>query len=353
MIFEFFTIISGTSFPDFAHLDARIVSALNNIIQNSYFKKKVSLEEAKAQKQDRFLRGRHIAYLICDYFRVMGVNDSVLDYADLFTVAFRNDNIQEFETRWDEILLSMEQFPPDDILESLYKLRTRESEKLKTVLELYILEIYQNMSKPDYHRLETMVKRSIEHELGSRNFESRNGRIECRVHQGQGDCWQWQTTGQCLKGDQCSVRHDSKKMAQPAPSPEQPTQSQVGKNARSTSPMERSPSVRISRQPCKERLQGTGTNAPCEKWHSPERLFFQGPNKGCKFGEKCALAHRRVEEQSSKTSKKNGDESAVAGYVEGDEELGLRISEHGAADVLIDFPEELNHAETNLKSPIH
>ena len=37
----------------------------------------------------------------------------------------------------------MMQIPSDDILESLYKLRIRESEKLKTVLELYDLEIHQ------------------------------------------------------------------------------------------------------------------------------------------------------------------------------------------------------------------
>ena len=32
-----------------------------------------------------------------------------------------------------KFLLSMQPFPPDDILESLYKLRIRESEKLKTL----------------------------------------------------------------------------------------------------------------------------------------------------------------------------------------------------------------------------
>ena len=31
----------------------------------------------------------------------------------------------------------MTKIPPDEILEGLYKLRIRESEKLKTVLELY------------------------------------------------------------------------------------------------------------------------------------------------------------------------------------------------------------------------
>ena len=33
---------------------------------------------------------------------------------------------------------------------------------------------------------------------------------------------------------------------------------------------------------------------------------------GCRFGEKCSYAHRQVEEQPSKRSKKNGDKSAVA-----------------------------------------
>ena len=91
----------------------------------------------------RFLRGRQIAYLIYDQFRVTGANDSVENYADLFTISLRNDDIQEFEPKWDGNLLSMTKIPPDDILEGLFKLRTRESEKLKTVLELYDLEIHQ------------------------------------------------------------------------------------------------------------------------------------------------------------------------------------------------------------------
>ena len=75
--------------PNCEVLDARIASALNKIIQ----------EEQKAQKQDRFLRGRQID----EYFRVTGANDSVENYADLFTVSLRNDDIQEFDSKWDGI----------------------------------------------------------------------------------------------------------------------------------------------------------------------------------------------------------------------------------------------------------
>ena len=64
----------------------------------------------------------------------------------------------------------MTQIPSDDILEGLYKLRIRVSEKLKTVLELYNTETHQKKAGPDYHRLKTMVKRSIEHNLRMKNF---------------------------------------------------------------------------------------------------------------------------------------------------------------------------------------
>ena len=62
----------------------------------------------------------------------------------------RNDDVQEFDTRWDEILLSMTKIPPDDVLESLYNLTRRDSDQLKTVLELYDMVIHKMISKPDY-----------------------------------------------------------------------------------------------------------------------------------------------------------------------------------------------------------
>ena len=56
--------IKGTHGPHFELHDARIASALNKIIQNTRVKKKVSLEEMKTHKEDRFIRGRQIAHLI-------------------------------------------------------------------------------------------------------------------------------------------------------------------------------------------------------------------------------------------------------------------------------------------------
>ena len=96
-------------------------------------------------------------------------------YLQLF---FENDDIQEFDSKLDGILLSMTKIPSDDILEELNKLRIRVSEKLQTVLEMYNMEIHQKKAEPDYHRLMTMLKRSIEQNLRTKNFEARNGRFE-------------------------------------------------------------------------------------------------------------------------------------------------------------------------------
>ena len=72
----------------------------------------------------------------------------------------------------------MSKIPSDDVLESLYKLRIRESDQLKTVLELYDLEIHQKISMHHYQKLKTMVKRNIDQKLRLRNFDARNERIE-------------------------------------------------------------------------------------------------------------------------------------------------------------------------------
>ena len=43
------------------------------------------------------------------------------------------------------------------------------------------MEIHQKISMPDYQKLKTMVKRSIDHKLRLRNFDARNGIIETGI----------------------------------------------------------------------------------------------------------------------------------------------------------------------------
>ena len=46
--------------------------------------------------------------------------------------------------------------------------------------------------------------------------------------------------------------------------------------------------------------------------------MFYKTKSGCRFGEKCSYAHRQVDEQPTKRSKKNDDKSAVAVLKKGD-----------------------------------
>ena len=130
------------------------------------------------------------------------------------------------------------------------------------------MEIHQKKAGPDYHRLKTMVKRSIEQTLRIKNFEASNGnkkgtpwsRIKGQnsVDKGLGDCWQWEFNGQCSKGDNCSFRHDINKRAkltQPNPSPSSFMQQNERSASRTRSPRGRSPSGIMSRLPCKDHLK--------------------------------------------------------------------------------------------------
>ena len=246
------------------------------------------MEEQKAQKEDRFLRGRQIAFMIYNHFRVTGAHDTVLDYADLCSFSLRNDDVQDFDTRWDEILLSMTKIPPVDILESLYKLRIHESDHTKTVLELYDMEIHQKISMPNYQRLNIMVKRSIDQKLRLRNFDARHLKIDTGavvtsrrgfsgIEREKGVCYRREAKGRCSRGDQCSFGHEGHESAKPtpktAPSSEPPTPR--GRSAsRKRSLRGRSPSRKFDRQPCKDYLKGIYTNSPCDCGHPPECQFY-------------------------------------------------------------------------------
>ena len=95
----------------------------------------------------------------------------------------------------------MPQITSDKILESLYKSRIREFDQLKTVLELYDMEIHQKISRTDCQKLNTMVRISTNQKLRLRNFDGRintnpisskiedNGEEECRSETSIAKCW--------------------------------------------------------------------------------------------------------------------------------------------------------------------
>ena len=255
-----------------------------------------------------------MVFMIYDYFRVTGAHDTVMDNADFFSI-LHDDDVQEFDTRWDEILQSMLKISSDDVLESLYKLRLRVSAQLKTVLELYDMEIHQKISMPNYQKLKTMVKRSIDQKLRLRNFDARHGRIETGavvknqkgmsgVEGGKGICYQWKEKGQCSKGDQCSFRHESNDRAQKpehdAATPSEPSLSRGRSVSKKRSIQGKSNHGAILRQPCRCYLKGSCTRSPCEYWHLSECPLYK-TETGCKAVDKCMFPHHKGVEHACAT----------------------------------------------------
>ena len=188
-----------------------------------------------------------------------------------------------------------------------------------------------------------------------------------------------------MKGNNCSFRYDVNKrgkITQSNPSPNSFMRQNERKPSRTRSPRGKSPSGRMSRWPCKDYLRGTCNNSFCEKWHPPECLYYK-TKSGCRFGEKCASAHRQVDEQPTKRSKTNNDKSAVAMLKKGnwqeresvsdachdrtgqpvkrsDTQLGQNSSKHrssnarqlGCAFQDVKSPKSILRKSTNMQRPI-
>ena len=175
----------------------------------------------------------------------------------------------------------------------------------------------------DYHRLKTMVKRSIEQNLRI-NFGARNGNAvvnsgaKQREQRILGYCWQWESNWQCSRGDTCSFRDFVKKKnnvatrTQSNPSPNSFMQQNQSNASRTRSPRGKSSTTGWNVSMTLEGLPWRNLQYSfCEKRHPPESLFYK-IKSGCRFGEKCAFAHRQVDEQPTKRSKTKDGKSAVA-----------------------------------------
>ena len=72
------------------------------------------------KQYDRFPRGRQLACMIFDHFRATGAHDA-LDLSDRVDVSLQGDDIQDFDTRWDQTPVSAREVPKENVLESLYQ----------------------------------------------------------------------------------------------------------------------------------------------------------------------------------------------------------------------------------------
>ena len=107
------SILERTDFTHNNMLDAMIASALKRLLDKHIrFRKRERVEGQRAQKYDRFLRGRQIACVIYEHFRATGAYE-VQGFSDLLSILLQIDEVQDFDVRWDQGLLSASDMSSD------------------------------------------------------------------------------------------------------------------------------------------------------------------------------------------------------------------------------------------------
>ena len=183
-----------------------------------------------------------------------------------------------------------------------------------------------------------------------RNALVKNPGTKQRVQRILGNCWQWESNGQCSRGHSCSFRRDINKRGKMT----LPNPSEIFHAAEWERCIEKLevPEAKVPVVPCLD-----GPARITSKELAPECLLYK-TKSGCRFGQKCSYAHRQVDEQPCKKSKKNDDKSAVAMLKknvlhESVWQLVVNLDSHersGRPDIKRDTCHDLKQAPTGRRS---
>ena len=100
-----------------------------------------------------------------DFFKVRGVNEAILDFRDLSNVQLKNDSVQAFDPKWDQVSSAVTDRTTDSISERLYKMQVEKSAEMNCSLQVYAQPTTLGDKKYDFRRLKLMVQRNLEQEI--------------------------------------------------------------------------------------------------------------------------------------------------------------------------------------------
>ena len=103
----------------FATLDAKLLSALTNIITGDFARKVDTFKETEATA-GRIVRGRQVLFMLHDHFSTNIKHVATYALQDLFSVQLRGENLKSFISNWDQVLAGIVQTPDESVLETLF-----------------------------------------------------------------------------------------------------------------------------------------------------------------------------------------------------------------------------------------
>ena len=113
--------------------------------------------------------------MIYEHVRATEDPEAVQGLSDLFRKRLQNDDVQDFDVRWDQALLSVSEMPSDMILEGS---NLQDSVQRQTVLALHDQETVRNNGETSYLRWKTSARRHIDQTMRTRTFRPRNEIVE-------------------------------------------------------------------------------------------------------------------------------------------------------------------------------
>ena len=89
------------------------------------------------KKETGFSEGDKLLNRSTNTFAPLGPFDEIQGLSELFNIKLENDDIQDFDWRWEQALLLTSDPPLDKVLEGLYVSKLQESSQGQTIMALY------------------------------------------------------------------------------------------------------------------------------------------------------------------------------------------------------------------------
>ena len=241
----------------FTKLDAKLLSALTNILTGDFARKVDTYKETEATNH-RYVRGRQVLFMMHEHFSTNIKHGATYSLQDLFSVKLKGDNLRGFISNWDQVMAGIPKVPEISILETLFFNQVKTSKAIAHDLQEYH-RAEEGTEKKSYDFLVTAVRRYLDRErlesnrervartLGASSSSAAPAVGEKTGYIPKGYCVKW-NKGTCTN-DACPFKHEKpppkKDRSQSRPSSDRGRSSSRGKNDKSK-----------KKQPCKFWKQG-------------------------------------------------------------------------------------------------
>ncbi len=118
----------------FQSLDIKFAVALKKILPTVLKRRVTLMEEKWMDNHDTQMKGRQILVILFKWFQENEKDADFLTLSHLNGVELKNDDIEAFLDKWDEILHRMRKIPPVDDLLHLFRMQIKQIRKVKNTL---------------------------------------------------------------------------------------------------------------------------------------------------------------------------------------------------------------------------